>query len=179
MTFYFSLWHPTDHVLCEDGWDLADLQLVHSIRRSSSPHIHGHAQVGSFTFWFCCRVEEGSKSRQEEGDIKEKLLHSKMDKDLVSRNEKVQVQVNDLLVFISNISKTSFQLGFSGSAPALQGCQNEEFEKCRQAATAEVFQRLCCPCHPLRLNLDNSCSLFYPVFTLVYFGIGILHAETV
>ena len=99
MTFYFSLWHPTDHVLCEDGWDLADLQLVHSIRRSSSPHIHGHAQVGFFTFWFCCRVEEGSKSRQEEGDIKEKLLHSKMDKDLVSRNEKVQVEVNNLLVF--------------------------------------------------------------------------------
>ena len=41
-------------------------------------------------------MEEGSKSKQEEGDIKEKLLHSKMDKDLVSRNEKVQVQVNNL-----------------------------------------------------------------------------------
>ena len=105
-------------------------------------------------------MEEGSKSKQEEGDIKEKLLHSKMDKDLVSRNEKVQVEVNNLLAFISNISKTSFQLGFSGSAPALQGCQNEEFEKRRQTATAEVFQRLCCPCHPLRLNLDNFCSLF-------------------
>ena len=51
------------------------------------------------SFDFCCRVEEGSKSRQEEGDIKEKLLHSKMDKDLVSRNEKVQVQVYNLLVF--------------------------------------------------------------------------------
>ena len=83
------------------------------------------------------------------------------------------------ICLFSNISQTSFQLGFSGSAPALQGCQNEEFEKCCQTATDEVFQRLCCPCHPLRLNLDNFCSLFFPVFTLVYFGIGILHAETV
>ena len=126
-------------------------------------------------------MEEGSKSRQEEGDIKEKLLHSKMDKDLVSRNEKVQVEVNNLLAFISNISKTSFQLGFSGSAPALQGCQNEELEKCSETAKTEVFQRICCTCHPDRQVLKQATFQinFISAFTLVYFGIGIVHAETV
>ena len=38
----------------------------------------------------CRRVAEGSKGK---GDIKEKLVHSTLNKDLISRNEKVQVQV--------------------------------------------------------------------------------------
>ena len=39
-------------------------------------------------------MDEGAKNKQGEGDIKEKLVISTMNKDLVSRNEKVQVQVN-------------------------------------------------------------------------------------
>ena len=38
-------------------------------------------------------MDEGAKNKQGEGDIKEKLVISTMNKDLVSRNEKVQVQV--------------------------------------------------------------------------------------
>ena len=38
-------------------------------------------------------MDEGGKGKQEEGDIKEKLVHSTLNKDLISRNEKVQVQV--------------------------------------------------------------------------------------
>ena len=43
-------------------------------------------------------MDEGSKSKQEEGDIKEKLVT--LNKDLVSRNEKVQVQVQRVHIFI-------------------------------------------------------------------------------
>ena len=52
-------------------------------------------------------MDEGSKSKQEEGDIKEKLVHSTLNKDLVSRNEKVQVQVKTVHTFMSryNLSK--------------------------------------------------------------------------
>ena len=38
-------------------------------------------------------MDEGAKNKQGEGDIKEKLVISTLNKDLVSRNEKVQVQV--------------------------------------------------------------------------------------
>ena len=38
-------------------------------------------------------MDEGAKNKQGEGDIKEKLVISTINKDLVSRNEKVQVQV--------------------------------------------------------------------------------------
>ena len=38
-------------------------------------------------------MDEGAKNKQGEEDIKEKLVISTMNKDLVSRNEKVQVQV--------------------------------------------------------------------------------------
>ena len=41
-------------------------------------------------------MDEGGKGKQEEGDIKEKLVHSTLNKDLISRNEKVQVQVKGL-----------------------------------------------------------------------------------
>ena len=41
-------------------------------------------------------MDEGAKNKQGEGDIKEKLVISTMNKDLVSRNEKVQVQVKPL-----------------------------------------------------------------------------------
>ena len=114
---------PADHVLCEDDWDLVDLQPLHPLHGGAPSYLHGFPQVKillcgwmkdlfiyrlqlsqelwgkrgfPWIWWwlFADRVDEGAKNKQQgEGDIKEKLVISTMNKDLVSRNEKVQVQV--------------------------------------------------------------------------------------
>ena len=104
-------------------------------------------------------MDEGGKGKQEEGDIKEKLVHSTLNKDLISRNEKVQVQVKGVPIFIWSHNLKKQLLCFPGSAPALQGCENEELGKCSQTAQTEVFQCLCCSCNPNRWNRKQVFSL--------------------
>ena len=53
-------------------------------------------------------MDEGAKNKQGEGDIKEKLVISTMNKDLVSRNEKVQVQVKSLEPLVQLVIGTAW-----------------------------------------------------------------------
>ena len=127
-------------------------------------------------------MDEGSKSKQEEGDIKEKLVHSTLNKDLVSRNEKVQVQVKSVHIFI--LICFAFQPGSQALRQRYKDVKMRNLENAAKLRRLKFFSAYVVPAILSGIRYQVTCgkvlfTILIPAFVLVYFGIGILHAETV